>query len=184
MAQRRKSSSGFEVPSWVQALSNSLFGVVQQNVEAAGVAPRRMLDQLGQWVGHLSQNAAIEWAPSMLQNQNCSFCADIAMGRCFVCGTSCCLGHSHVSFRAELVCEGCISKLVGEETLRGSNKTPEQLAFKYFNLTESATLDEVNAIFRARSKTAHPDKGGTTSEMAQASQHLMVLKRYFERKTP
>lgn len=182
MAQRRRGSSG--IPGWVQALSGSLFGVVQQNVEAAGVAPRRMLDQLGQWVGHLSQHAAIEWAPSMLQNENCSFCSDISMARCFVCGVPCCLGHGYVSFRAEIVCENCVSKVLGEETLRDSSKTPEQAAFKYFNLTETATWEEVNAIFRARSKTAHPDKGGTTSEMAQASQHLMTLKRHFERKVP
>jgi hypothetical protein len=77
-----------------------------------------------------------------------------------------------------------VSKVLGEETLRDSSKTPEQAAFKYFNLTETATWEEVNAIFRARSKTAHPDKGGTTSEMAQASQHLMTLKRHFERKVP
>jgi hypothetical protein len=144
-----------------------------------------MIDQLGQWIGHLSQNAAVEWAPNLLQNRNCEFCSDIAMSGCFVCGAPCCLGHGHVSFRAEIVCERCVSKLVGEEMLRDSdeNKTPEQRAFKYFNLTDTATWEEVNAIFRARSKTAHPDKGGQTGEMAQASQHLMVLKRYFDKKT-
>jgi hypothetical protein len=186
VAQRRRGSAaaGFEIPSWAQALAGSLFGAVQQNVEATGAAPRRMLDQLGQWVGHLSQNAAVSWAPSMLTNENCSFCSDISMSRCFVCGAPCCLGHGHVSFRAEIVCEKCIAQLVGEEALRDSdaNKTAEQRAFKYFNLTDSATFDEVNAIFRARAKTAHPDKGGSTPEMAKASEHLMTLKRYFDKK--
>jgi len=180
-ARRKSGNEGF--PPWVQALGSSLFGVMKANVSdmVDTKAPRKLLDQLGQWVGHLSQNAAVEWVPSILRNEQCTYCSDIAMGRCCVCDRPTCLGHAHVSFRAELVCDGCLARLLGQEEVPEAQKTPETEAFAYFNLTPAATFEEVNAVYRARAKNQHPDKGGSHQEMAKAGQHLLVLKRYFEK---
>lgn len=183
MARRRSGNNTGSVPSWVQALGGSLFNVMRQNVSEVvdTKTPRKLLDQLGQWIGHLSQNAAIEWVPSVLRNEQCYFCSDIAMSRCCVCNLPCCLGHAHVSFRAELVCDGCLGKLLGDGPIEKAPKTPETEAFEYFNLLPSATFEEVNAVYKARAKEHHPDKGGSPQEMAKAGQHLLVLKRYFDK---
>ena len=184
MAAKRR--DGNVIPEWAKSLAGSLFGVIQANVSTAvdSKAPRKMLDQLGTWVGHLSQNAAFEWVPNIVRNESCAYCTDIAMARCCVCETPCCLGHGHVSFRAELVCDGCVGRLIGDAggQAREVQATPESEAFKYFNLVPSATFEEVNAVYRERAKSSHPEQGGSPQDMAIAGKHLLTLKRYFERK--
>jgi hypothetical protein len=95
-----------------------------------------------------------------------------------VCEDFTCLGHAHVSFRAELVCDECVGSLLNEEE-SARRKSPEQLAFAYFNLTDSATLEEVKAVYRIRAQKAHPDRGGTEKEFNEATQAFRLLEEYF-----
>lgn len=139
--------------------------------------PGRVADQLGQWMGHLSRNAAVQWGGAFIGRKTCSFCDTEAIGECIGCGDPTCIGHAFVSHRAELFCDECV-----EEAADRGDQTPEQEAFAFFHLTKHATFEEVSAAYRLRSKTAHPDRGGDTRLMQQTSHHYSVLKAHFERR--
>lgn len=171
------------VPDWIKALGQSAFHAVATSNPVQAVhdgTPRRIMDHLGQWFAHLSQNALIEWTPALVRNERCSFCEEGAIGRCMCCKDFTCLGHAHVSHRAELLCDECVGRVLddGESARR---KTPEQLAFAYFHLTEEATLEEVKASYRVRALRTHPDQGGSDSLFQEASEKLKVLEKYFSR---
>lgn len=138
--------------------------------------PGRVADQLGQWVGHLSRNAAVQWSGAFVGRKACSFCEAEAIATCIGCGDPVCIGHGYVSHRAELLCDECVGNLVESEP-----SSPEQAAFLFFHLTKDATLEEVKAAYRLRSQTAHPDRGGTTRAMQETTMHFEVLKQHFER---
>ena len=141
--------------------------------------PRRVAEQLGHWSAHLSKNAALSWAPYLLGGEACSFCDEDAVGDCLCCGDPCCLAHAHVSYRGELFCDECVDKAVSRKPRK---KDKVHTAFTYFSLTQSASLEEVNAIYRLRSKTRHPDQGGEEDDMSLLNQHYEVLKEHFQKK--
>lgn len=172
------------IPGWLSALGQSALNAVANSPQAQAVqdgTPRRIMDQLGQWFGHLGQAALVEWSPSLVRNELCCFCDDGAIGRCMSCGDFTCLGHAHVSYRAELLCDECVGRVL-EGSENAKHKTPEQLAFAYFNLTDTATLDEVKAVYRLRVQKAHPDKGGTDEEFNEATRAFRVLEEHYAKR--
>lgn len=176
MAARRK------FPNWMNALGTTVLQMASNTPAAQAIqdgAPRRVLDQLGSWFGHLSQQAMIHWSTSMLSGVRCSFCDEDALGKCIACGDPCCLGHSHVSYRAELLCDECVGSLL-QKTSR--EKGPVEVALEYFRLTREASLEDLKAMYRHRSKSIHPDRGGTDREMSTLNQHYRVLTEHFERR--
>lgn len=171
------------IPDWAKALGDTLIQVVQSSPPAQAVrdgTPRRVAEQLGQWMGHLSKHAAVKWGPAMLGRELCSFCEEDALGRCISCGDYTCIGHAHVSYRAELLCDECVGTVVESVGQRRDN--PVDKAFAHFHLTPEATKEEVEAAYRQRTKTAHPDRGGSTQEQQQTNNHYRVLRSYFDRK--
>lgn len=141
-------------------------------------APRRAADQLGQWAAHLSRSALESWGPYLLSGEICAFCSENALSDCVVCNDPVCLAHSHASFRGELICDECVERAQG----KSKKRTKTQQAFDYFHLSSTATMDEVTAIYRQRSKSAHPDQGGLGTSMTELNTHYFVLKQHFERK--
>lgn len=166
------------VPAWAQALTETLFQAASNPAGRQNLAPRRIAEQLGQWFGHLSRNAALHWTPTLAGGHLCSFCDESAMGTCTVCQDPCCLAHAHVSHRAELVCDECIDRLLGRQAKRG----PEKQAFDFFNLTSQARWEDVQAVYKARIRLAHPDVGGSDAETVKVNRFYVVLKEHYQRK--
>lgn len=166
-----------ELPQWARALASGLLTSVQNERLPDLDTPRRASEQLGHWAAHLSRSVIHTWGPYLLTGQPCSFeCYDDALGDCIVCSDPVCLAHAHVSHRGELLCDECVDKSIG----KSKKQTKEQRAFEYFNLTSVATFEEVNAVYRVRSKHAHPDQGGQS--MTELNVHYDVLKDYFRRR--
>lgn len=170
------------IPAWMQALGQGVLQAVVNSPQAQAVqdgTPRRIRDQIGQWMGHLGQNAMLVWAPALVRNELCSFCDEDAISKCVACGDFVCLGHSFASHRAELLCDECVSNVLPEGRVP---ETAEQRAFKFFNLSEQATLEEVKAVYRVRVQKAHPDRGGDDRLFNETTAALRVLEEHFLRK--
>ena len=166
---------------WMKAVGQQALNAVASSSPVQAVhdgTPRRIMDQFGQWVSHLSRNALVEWTPALVRNEMCSFCDEGAIGKCMCCGDFVCLGHAHVSYRAELLCDECVERVLDSGSRK---KTKEQLAFAYFHLTEEATLEEVKAAYRIRVQREHPDRGGSDSAFNETTAALRVLEQYFSR---
>lgn len=164
------------VPHWLKSLSGGLLSALEKEAIPDPGTPRRVADQFGQWTAHLSKNAIAHWTPYLLRSNQCEFCDEDALSDCVACGDPCCLGHSHVSHRGEMVCDECVGKLLGQTKKRSKL----DLAFEYFNLTRAASLDEVTAIYRVRSKQEHPDSGGR--DMSKLNQHYHLLKDHLQKR--
>lgn len=187
-------------PNWAQAISGALFNAVQNEGVPDLEAPRRVVQQLGEWGSHLSRNAATHWGASLLAGQDCSFedCEQDALAPCIGCGDPVCLAHSHVSFRAELLCDECVERSVGAPRKAAGGRprgrpgagargrqpanSPEQQAMSYFGVTPRATFEDVTAIFRRRMQQLHPDRGGSAAEVAVLTGHYHTLKAYYEQR--
>lgn len=165
------------VPEWLRSLSGGLLVALEKEHAPDPGTPRRVADQFGQWVAHLSKSATVNWTPYLLRSEDCSFaeCEADAIADCISCGDPCCLGHSHVSHRGELICDECVDEAIG----RKRKLTDVQKAFKFFNLTPDANADELTALFRLRSKSAHPDRGG--SNMDKTTRYYHLLKDHLEK---
>lgn len=169
-------------PSWVKALGQTVMEAAAQSGPGQAIrdgTPGRVADQLGQWWAHLSKNAAIHWVSAFVGRQTCSFCEAEAIAACISCGDPTCIGHAFVSHRAELFCDDCVAQAMDGE---GQERTPAQEAFAFFHLTKDASLTEVTAVYRDRSKKAHPDRGGSTREMQMVTRHYSVLQAHFEQR--
>lgn len=164
------------VPHWLKSLSGGLLSALEKEAIPDPGTPRRVAEQFGQWAAHLSKNAAAHWAPYLLRSNQCEFCDEDALGDCVACQGPCCLGHSHVSHRGELVCDECIGKLLGQSKKKGK----VEQAFEFFNMTSGASLDEVTAVYRIRSKQEHPDAGG--DNMSKLNQYYHLLKDHLQKK--
>jgi hypothetical protein len=174
-------------PNFAQAVAGALYNVVQNGGAPDLEAPRRVVQQLGEWGSHLSQNAAAQWGASLLAGQDCSFedCEQDALGLCIGCRDPVCLAHAMVSFRADLICDECVAKLVqprarNRRSAAGS-ESPDRVAFRYFCVTPEASWSDIQAIYRRRMQEIHPDHGGSTESAQELNHHFGVLKRFFER---
>lgn len=164
-------------------MGSALFSAVANSEPVQAIkdgTPRRIADQLGQWMAHLSQNATVAWAPSLVRRSTCEFCDVDGISKCIGCKAVVCLAHAHVSHRAELLCDECVGTVL--DTVNAKQQSPVVRALSFFHLTTDATFDEVSMVYRNRSKDAHPDRGGSKREMQQVNEHYEVLKKHFEHK--
>lgn len=171
------------LPPWLNQVGGALFNAVAQSEPVQAVkdgTPRRIADQLGQWFAHLSQNATAHWAPALLRRKSCEFCDAEAISTCIGCGGYVCLAHSHVSHRAELLCDECVDTVL--TNVEAKQKSPVAKAFAFFHLTQDASWEEVNGVYRTRSREAHPDRGGSDQTMSEVNTHYDVLKKHFEKR--
>lgn len=171
------------IPSWVQSVGGVLLNAVAQSEPVQAVkdgTPRRVADQLGQWFAHLAQNASLNWTAAVLRRRKCEFCDEEALSTCISCSGYVCLAHAHVSHRAELLCDECVDTVLSR--VEAKQKSPVSKAFAFFHLTEDATLVEVSAMYKQRSREAHPDQGGSDELMREVNTHHDVLKRHFDKK--
>lgn len=164
------------VPHWLKSLSGGLLSALEKEAIPDPGTPRRVANQLGQWATHLSKSAVSHWTPYLLRGEQCSFCDADALDACISCKDPCCLGHAHVSYRGELICDECVEKAIG----RTKKRSKLEQAFDYFNLTPTASLEEVTAVYRTRSKQEHPDKGG--DDMSRLNQFYHVLKEHLQKR--
>lgn len=182
--------------NWAQALTGLLSNFAKNGLPDTG-APRRLVDQVAQWVAHLSQNAIAQWGPAVAADEGCSFCSEDAVAKCICCQDWCCLAHAHVNYQAEVLCDECVDWLLDNKRTRATKRATKRGkqeprprtrqestgpadAFAFFNLTPSADFETVTAVYRARARDAHPDKGGNEQEAAKINQMYQVLKRHFE----
>lgn len=165
------------IPAWLKSLSGGLLTALENERMPDQATPRRVADQFGQWSAHLVRHAGVRWAPYLLRAEICSFCDADALAACISCGDPCCLGHAYVSHRGELLCDECVEMSITKRRKRSQI----ELAFSYFNLTSSATFEEVTAVYRLRSKNEHPDAGGR-GDMTVLNQKYHQLKEHFSRK--
>lgn len=139
-------------------------------------APRRVADQVGQWIAHLSKNAAIQWGPRLVDPDLCTFCDQDAVTDCLVCGDACCMAHAHVSHRADGICDECVQAAITQrakgrrarrkrreaapEPQQSSNSIPFEVlqAFSMLGISPTATWQEVNDAYRAAAVANHPDR--------------------------
>lgn len=91
-------------------------------------ASSRVFEQVGQWMGHLSRNAAIHWGPNLLDPYECAFCESDAVSECVVCKDPVCVAHGMISHRADLVCEGCVAKMVEQKQAESPRKRKRKQA--------------------------------------------------------
>lgn len=166
------------LPNWIQSLAGGLLGSLQSGSLPDPDTPRRVANQFGQWAAHLGRNGSLSWGPYLFGSHACLFedCDADALGPCIKCGDPCCLAHAHVSHRGELLCDECVEKALGT----GRKKSRVNRAFEYFNLLPTALLEDVNAIYRVRSKNEHPDQGG--GGMVEMNQHRDVLLEHFQKR--
>ena len=173
-------------PGWAQAVAGALYNTIQNNGAPDFEAPRRVVQQLGEWGAHLSKHAAEQWGGSLLAGQPCVFegCEQDAMGPCVVCGDPVCLAHSHVNYLAELVCDNCVDNAIAANPQGGARRPhsdPVAEALAFFCVTRSASLEDIQAVYRRRMQTAgHPDRGGTVAGAQEINHHFAVLKNYYE----
>ena len=166
------------VPEWLKAISGGLLSTLEKANLPDKNTPRRVADQLGQWAAHLTRSAVSQWTPYLLRGEQCSFCDEDALGSCIGCSDPTCLAHAHVSYRGEMICDECVGKVLG----RSKKRSRTDIAFEYLNLTSGATLEEITAMYRIRSKQIHPDRGGETAEMTKLNEHYQVLKSHKARR--
>lgn len=63
------------------------------------------------------------------------------------------------------------------EKIRAMSETAGSKALKHFGLNQQSSVDELNAIFRKRSATAHPDAGGDVAEYQELAQYFSDAKK-------
>jgi hypothetical protein len=167
---------------WAEAAARAFSSYERGNVDMG--APRRVMDQLGQWMGHLSRNATIHWGPSLIDPVDCSFCDEDAVTDCIVCGDAVCLAHSHISHRAEAICDECVEfasrakekkeKKHKKQRRRAApppgNASDSQVAqaLAILGLSPGASWEDVQGAYRAAARANHPDRfQGTQREQAE-----------------
>jgi hypothetical protein len=91
-------------------------------------APSRVFEQLGQWMGHLSRNATLQWGPNLLDPYLCAFCDEDAVTQCVVCESPACLAHGLINHRADLVCEECVTQMVDKKKSESPRKRKRRSA--------------------------------------------------------
>ena len=164
-------------------------------------APKRMANQVGQWVAHLSRNAALHWAPNLADPDICAFCEEDAIADCMACGDPSCIAHAHISHRAELICDECVGKLMEARAKKPRRKRrenpaksprqqvpPEVLqALAMLGIAPEATWEEINTAYREAVRVNHPDRFQGLQK-AQAEIRLKAingafatLKAYFQK---
>ncbi len=180
--------------SFAQAAAK-VFSTFESGATFDTSAPRRVADQVGQWIGHLSKNAAINWAPNLVDPDLCTFCEQDAISDCIACGDPVCIAHAHISHRAQVVCDECIAKLLANSGKKPRRKRsavpkldPEVLkAFQILGVPTSADWDEVNAAYRAAAVANHPDKFqgakkvGAETRMKNINAAFAVLKEHYQK---
>lgn len=83
-----------------------------------------------------------------------------------------------MSYRGELLCDECVGNVIEKQR----NKSNVELAYEHFNLTSGASLEEVNAIYKMRSRKKHPDQGGDNDGMSCLNQNYELLKEHLQRR--
>lgn len=192
--------------NWFQELLGS-FTSAAANQTFDSSAPAQVKDQLFQWFGHLSANALRNFTPNLVDPEPCEFCPQVSVGDCMVCGAKCCLAHSHISHRAEMVCDECVRSMLGtkeaEKRARAQERfhrraqqqtrapdADEQLvaALKVLGLKRGASWEEIHQAYRRLSLEHHPDRARTEKAKAKAGEKLKainvaytILKRHYEK---
>ena len=178
---------------WVQAAGKIFTSYEQGQVDTG--APRRVVDQLGQWFGHLARNAAINWSPNVADPVTCSFCEEDAVTDCMVCEDACCVAHAHISHRAEAICDECVNKVMEkkgkkrkkrrqEQAPRNAGLTPEQ-ACMILGVQPGASWEEVQQAYKAAAVANHPDRfqgaqrAQAESRLVNINAAMQVLKKYY-----
>ena len=186
---------------WAEAAARAFSNYERGNVDMG--APRRVMDQLGQWMGHLTRNATIHWGPSLIDPAECSFCDEDAVTDCIVCGDPVCLAHAHVSHRAEAICDECVEfaskarekkeKKQKRQNRRASpprNPAESQVAqaFAILGVSPGAPWEEVQSAYKSAAKANHPDRfQGTQREQAEGrlkniNAAFNILKAYYQKR--
>lgn len=161
-------------------------------------APKRVADQVGQWIGHLSRNAAINWAPNLADPDVCTFCEQDAIADCIACGDPTCIAHAHISHRAQVICDECVAKLLansGRKPRRKRSSMPKEpklppeilQAFSVIGVPPTSDWDAVNAAYRAAAVANHPDrfqgihKAKAEAQMKNINAAFAALKEHFQK---
>lgn len=165
-------------------------------------APRRVADQLGQWLGHLSRNAAIHWSPNIADPEQCSFCDSDAVTDCIACGDACCVAHAHISHRAEAICDECVQKLLSQSEKKRRRQRRQRphaaspprdahadvaQAFVILGVQPGAPWETVQMAYKAAAVANHPDRfQGVQREQAEVRLKTInaafnVLKSHYQR---
>jgi hypothetical protein len=188
---------GLRFGDFAQAAA-SIFSSYERGAVDTG-APQRIVEQLGQWVGHLSRNAAIHWSPNLVDPDVCCFCDVDAVAECIACGDPVCLAHGHISHRAEAICDECVQKQVDkrEKKQRKNRKqrttTPSKdaevtQAFMFLGVNPGASWAEVSAAYKSAASANHPDKfQGQNRVQAEArlkniNAAFAILKAHYEKR--
>lgn len=166
-------------------------------------APKRFTDQMSQWVGHFSRNALENWVPNLMDPVLCSFCEEDAVADCIACGEPACMAHSHISHRAELICDECVAeaiKVKGKKPRRKRREQPPQqrvpqglppeviAAFQIIGASPQSTFEEVAAAFKAAAVANHPDrfqglqKSQAQERMKGINAAFATLKSFYQRR--
>jgi len=176
---------------WAQIASNLFNGGGGSSRDSG--ASRRLFDQLSQWVGLVAKNAALKWTSSLLGDvYACGFCDADALTRCSVCGVDVCLAHGAVRHSAEVICDECIQIAVDARKTprrrrRASRKPPPppagqqdpiSEAYAILGLAPGADISTVEAVFRRKAATDHPDRGGDPERFSQLSAAYSLLKQH------
>ena len=196
--------------NWFQELIGS-FASAASNQTFSSAAPAQVQDQLMRWLGYLSVNAVKNFAPNAIDPEPCEFCPSsgpqISLGDCMVCGAKCCLAHSHISYRAEMVCDECIREMLGtKEDEKAARRTErarakaqrqtkapnadEQLvaALKTLECKRGAPWEDIHMSYKRLTLKHHPDRAKSEATRAKAEEKLKtinsayaLLKKYYEK---
>lgn len=141
--------------------------------------------ELKAWSARLLKEAVPRWGGVVRSGMACHErgCAHPASGACAACKRPTCLGHACVSIAADVVCIGCVKKVVGQGGVSSSGPEPNRSHeesevdlrrqhLKVLGLKPGASQEDVKAAFRELAKQHHPDKHRTPARKKKASERF------------
>ena len=122
----------------------------------------------------------------------CIFCGNRTVFRCCSCGSCVCNIHAFINVQAwnqiMVICSNCVSQYFPFVNVSQNSQPPPsyddyqnwpyvQPPWEVLGVLPNASESEINAAFKNKAKTAHPDVGGTDEEMSFiASARMWMLK--------
>lgn len=173
----------------------SIASMFVAGLEAATAPHQKVIRQLGEWASHFSKSALDRWTQQDMAGTPCVMdgCDGDAVLYCMCCGAPVCLAHAHLSFRAEGICDQCVSDAMAAKQRgpqqRGPSAEDIRSAFRSLGLKQNASWAKVQRAHRELAAKFHPDRARSDEDRLvmearskQINAAFDTLRRHYERR--